>query len=56
MLQIAEHHVEGDGRACVAQMWVAINGRAADIHSNVRSVEGFEALFLSSERIIDNEF
>jgi hypothetical protein len=56
MLQIAEHDVEGDGRPCMTQMRVAIDCWTADVHADIRGMKGFEALFLTGERIVDNQF
>ena len=53
MLQVTEHQVEGDGGTGVAEMGVAINGGAADVHADVRSVEGFEGLLAAREAVIN---
>src|SRR3712207_7438248 len=42
VLKIAEKYVERDGRTGVAQVWVAINGGAADVHAHVGSMQGNE--------------
>ena len=53
MLQVAEHQVEGDGRAGMTQMGVAIDSGAADIHAHIRSMQRLKALFLARQGIID---
>ncbi len=45
MTQIAVKDIKSDGRTGVAQMGVAIDSRAADIHAHVPFVERREALF-----------
>ena len=45
MLQVAEHHVERDGRTGMAQMGVAIDGGTADIHAHMVGSQGFEKFF-----------
>ena len=52
MLQIAEEYVECYCRTCVTKMCVAIDSRAADIHSYVRSMKRFEAFFLAVQSIV----
>ena len=44
--QIAVEHVEGDGRAGVAEVSVAIDGGAADVHADTAFVDGAEKFFL----------
>ena len=56
MLQVAEQDVKRDGRAGMSQMWIAIDGGSADIHADMRRVDGLEALLLTSERIVDEKF
>ena len=51
-LQVAEHKVEGYGGACMAQVWVAIDGRTADVHSDATFIEGLKGLLAASERIV----
>jgi hypothetical protein len=46
VLQIAEHEVEGDGRAGMTQMGIAIDGRTTDIHAHIRGVERLETFLL----------
>ena len=53
MFQIAEHHVEGDGRTGMPQMGVAINRGTADIHAHIGGMQGHETFFLTSERIVN---
>ena len=44
LLQVAEKHVERDGRPGVSQMGVAIDRGAADVHAHHRFIEGHEML------------
>ena len=46
VLEVAEEDVEGDGWASVAEMSVAIDGRAADVHADAAFVDGAEEFFL----------
>ena len=55
VLQIAEENIEGDGRTGVAQMRIAVDGGAADIHAHVRGVQRLEAFFLSCQCIVDDK-
>ena len=55
MLQIAEYEVESDGGARVAQMSVAVNRGAADIHPHVGSMKRFETFFLTVKGIVYQE-
>ena len=55
MFQVAEKDIEGDCRACVPQMWVAIDGRATYIHAHVRRMQRFEQLFLTCKCIVNDE-
>ena len=52
MAQIAEEGIEGDGRTCVAQMGIAVDGRPADIHSDAPLVDRFEDLLLPGQGVI----
>ena len=56
MTQVAEEQVEGDGRTCMAQMSIAVNGGTAHIHAHMTGVDGTEELLLSRECIVDNEW
>ena len=56
VLQVAEHKVERDGWTGVSQMWVAINRRSADVHAYIGGMKWFEALLLTRQRVINNEF
>jgi hypothetical protein len=51
-LQVAEHKVEGDRWTSVAQVWITINSRAADIHTYTTLVEWLKCLLAASERIV----
>ncbi len=53
--EVSEHKVEGDGRPCVAQVWVAIDGGATHIHPHIGCMEWFERFFPSAEGVVDNE-
>ena len=53
MLQVAEENVEGDGRAGVSEMRIAVDGGTADVHSHVGSVQRHEAFLLPVQRIIN---
>ena len=55
-LEVAEQQVEGDRRACVAQVGVAIDRGAADIHAYMLGVDGLEGLLAARERIVQIEF
>ena len=50
--EVAEQEVEGDGRTGVAQVGVAIDGGAADVHADVSLVDGDEGFFLARERVV----
>ena len=56
VLQIAEQHVECDGRPSVPQMGVAIDRRTAYIHAHMAFVKGFEKFFATRQRIINKQF
>ena len=56
MLEITEQNVEGDGRTCVSEMWIAVDSGAAYIHAHVWSMQRLEQLLLSGERIVDNQW
>jgi hypothetical protein len=56
VLQVAEDEVEGDGGPCVSQMGIAVDCGSADVHANVGGMQGFETLFLSCQRVVDDEF
>ena len=55
MTQVAEHDIKGDGRPRMSQMWVSIDGGTAYIHAHIGGMEGFERLFSSGERIVDQK-
>ena len=52
VLQIAEEAVKGDGRACVSEMGIAIDRRAADVHSHAPFMQRFEEFLLARQRVI----
>ena len=52
MLQVAEDDVEGDGGAGVAQVGVAVDRRAADVHAHMALVNRAEELFLMAQCIV----
>ena len=56
MLQVAEYHVERDGRTGMTQMRVTVHRRTTDIHAHVGSMQRLKALLLTSKRIVDNKF
>ena len=45
LLQVAEQHVEGDGRTGVAQVRVAIDRGAADVHPHLSGFDRYEFFF-----------
>ena len=47
MLEIAEEEVEGDGGTGVAQMGIAIDGGAADVHADAAFMKGTEEFLLA---------
>ena len=51
-LEIAEHKVEGYGGAGMTQVWVAIDGRTADIHAYMLGVDRLKHLLAACERIV----
>ena len=53
--EIAEKHVEGDGRARMAQMRIAVDGGTADIHAHMRSVERLEEFLLPRQGIVNQK-
>ena len=50
--EVAEQQVEGDCGPGVSQVWIAIDGRAADIHTHVFGVKWNKLLFASSESVV----
>ena len=56
MFQITKHKIEGNGRASMPQMRITIDGGTADIHTDMRGVKGLEALLLTRQSIINNQF
>ena len=55
MLEVAEQHIERDGRTGVAQMSVAIHRRAAYIHAHMTFVEGAEEFLRTRQRVINKQ-
>ena len=53
MLQIAEEHVESNGRTGMTQVRIAVDSRSANIHTHVRGVQRLEELLAAGERIIN---
>ena len=53
VFEIAEEYIEGDGRARMTKMRIAIHGRATNIHAHVRCVERSESLFRTRESVVD---
>ena len=51
--EVAVEHIEGDSRARVSQVAVAIHCRTAHIHPHPSFVDGLERLFAACERIVD---
>ena len=52
VLQIAKHHIEGDGWASMPQMSVAIDGGAAHIHTHPPFNKGAEEFLLPCQGIV----
>ena len=46
-LKVSEHHVEAGESAAVAEVYVAVNGRAADVHAHLAFMNGRENFFLA---------
>ncbi len=55
MAEVAEKDVEGNGRARMSQMGVAVDCGAADIHAHHRLMEGLEHLLLAAHGIVNGE-
>ena len=55
-LQVAEQQVEGHGRTGMAQMGVAVDRGAADIHPHATGGNRLEHLLAAGERIVKHEF
>ena len=55
LLQVAEQHVEGNGRTGMTQVRVAIDRGAADVHAHHRLVQRHEVLLASGEGIVDEK-
>ena len=51
--QVAEHQVESDGRTCMTQMGIAINGRTANVHAHMGGVQRFERLLATRQRVVN---
>ncbi len=48
VLEVAEEYIEYNGRTGIADMWVAIHGRAAYIHAYTRRSNGLEKFFFAT--------
>ena len=48
VLEVAEQEVEGDGGTGVAQMCIAINGGAANVHAHAARNDGAKQLFTAT--------
>ena len=55
MAEVAEEYVEGDGGTGVAEVRIAVDGRAADVHAHVGGVERLEEFLMAGEGVIDDE-
>ena len=55
-LQVAEQQVEGHGRTGMAQMGVAVDRGAADVHPHAAGGNRLEHLLAAGERIVKHEF
>ena len=55
MLQVAEQQVEGDGRTGVAQVGVAIDGGAADVHAHTTLYQRTKKFLGPRKRIINKK-
>ncbi len=55
MVKIAEKDIECDGRTCVSEMSVAINGRSAHIHSHFSLMDGCEKFLCAGECVVDSK-
>ena len=53
MSQVTEQEVEGDGRACMPQMRIAVNGRTTNIHTHMRLVQRDELFLFSCKRVVN---
>ena len=55
VFQIAEKNIKRDGRTGMSQMGIAINGRSANIHTYMRSMQRLEALLLPMQGIVNQK-
>ena len=53
VLEIAEKDVKRDSRACMAQMWITIDGRSTNIHAHVGCMQGLEDFLMPRERVVN---
>ena len=53
VLQETEDNVEGDGRACVAEVRITVYGRSANVHAHMGSMERAEHFLLSCQSVVD---
>ena len=52
VLEIAEEDVESDGGTCMSEVWVAVNGRSADVHAHVRRMQRLEHFLSSCQGVV----
>ena len=50
--EVAEEHVEGDCRARMAQMGVAIDGGTTHVHAHVGRIDGLETLLRAAKGVV----
>jgi hypothetical protein len=55
-LEVAADDIEADEGPAIAEVHVAINGRATDVHAHVAIVQGFEDLFLARIGVVELDF
>jgi hypothetical protein len=52
IFQVSDEYIEADIAFCVSEMSVAIDGRAADVDSDVAFFQRFELLLFSGQAVI----
>ena len=55
VLEVAEEDIEGDGRTGVSQVRVAIDRRAADVHTHVWGVQRLEYFLRSAQCVVNRQ-
>ena len=55
VFEVTEEEVEGDGRARVSEVGIAIDGGTTHIHAYSAFVNGFEDFFSAREGVVDLE-